>query len=1798
MEVDISRFSHLWGEDTVETPPPELDPIGEPADRFRHLWDDSPKPKKKKKPPETLRTPDPVAPLQTHTPLENMNYLREKELATGIPRDFQDINALRERYKSSLGTPEEDSALIDLQIAERHNAVGSERIASERAKMQAAGMTPEQYRIAETYKYEQEKLGPDARLANLPFMRGIVSGAESAASVPAELALRATGNSDKANQLARSRQETAKFNSYADQQQGRALGYVRQLSEMTAKYLPAGALKMVLPTIGAETLATKQHEGLKSGMSEVEALGYGSLHATKDVLLTLAGGKVAGKLGGRTFEQAVGMGGGAALNIGENVTLGKAAPKAFADLAKHLTKTLGLSASVELGVEELPQYAAELLIDKYTRSDYKPKSWREIGNDVADIVAVTALGQTATAHMETASPADKKKIKAAKEFIDNPSRRTAVEAGVDGVADTKAARDELAGKAKKVVADALTAKSFKSQLDEVAASGAITTEQSQYLYDLTEARAKAAGEGMDEYVGKRIKGVETAKWGDFKESRKNVMADGAIRRAEIEFVKDDGRAVIRAFETANFVSVVHELGHLFRRDLAGPDMDIAATWAGAKNGKWNRNAEEKFARGFEQYMLTGKAPTKQLAKAFGKISDWMKGVYQTIRNNPNVNISPEMRGVYDRLFTEQEQDVATATNTTTAPLEPQAPEPAPEPADAFASERAYGPTGIKNESVDEQRAQRGLPPLMAPMRVSNQTSWDAAMAKIDENPLWQDSLINELEQNPRPVDTIESMGLSHRYAVLSDQLHTAAEKLLNAQNRGAADEVASLQAEADLLTTKLADLEAVTQAVGTEQGRAFQARKVMVNEDYSLAQMLTKARVAKGSELSVEESAKVQELQAKIDELQKKFDAKVSTKSNKKLTDAVGESMKKAEKDAKSRSKKKTGDPLQDGMAGLQKNKEKGQPPAKNYLDLLARHFWQQGVRGQEAMLDSLHGVTQEMFGMSRDDTARAWSGYGDFTPISKAEIDAGLRDLKGQTQQLLKIEALENQKPLEKTGVERRVPSDEERRLIKVVNELKKKFGVVVTDPATQLKSALEGRRTYYKNRLADLKHEIETRQRIVKSTTPSPTDPELDKLIAEYHEAQAQHAEIFQKPDLTDEQRLELAIKAAERTEKAWQEKLAQAKDGKYDWNAKKKRALTSPELEAIKARIAEHKAAAEELRTLQDPLWKDGKAVEARKKYYAKRMEQLRQEIATKQKAPKKPGNQPVDAELDLMLTVYNSLKEEHDAIFGRPELTDAQRLEIATKAAEANAAKWKERLELAKEGKLDWNTPDRRTYTSDEIEAFRKQSEESKAAVEELRNAQDPGWKQRAALKALKARMAAQEAGLRERIANGDYESKPRTKTELDDEGAKMKAQLDLARKEFKEGLEKWKWDRMTPFQKFKRRAADAYDFARIAMTTGEASFVLRQAKHAMAAHPVRTVKTLADAWRSFKSEENALAADAKLQSHPEFNNAVQAKVHFSFEDTALSKKEEFAQARLIGKIAKAPVLRQGSQAVAAFGRAGRTFMNKVRFDSYLAMRKSLAADGIGTPEQQKAIAKFVNEATGRGSLGGFEKSAVEVNRIFFSARFMTSRFQYLLGHSMWAGDKATRKAIAGEYARAAVGLSMYYTMLSWWMDDEDEKVEISTDPTSSDFLKIKVGNTRIDPFAGIQQVVVLGSRLALGRYTDQKGKEVAIRGPKARKRATYVIADFLSGKLHPTPGRLLTLLNGTNVDGSPVTIGGALQETLTPITYADIYDAFKSHDLDEAATISLLAFFGEGVQTYGKRPTAKGSQSDTTATADR
>lgn len=102
------------------------------------------------------------------------------------------------------------------------------------------------------------------------------------------------------------------------------------------------------------------------------------------------------------------------------------------------------------------------------------------------------------------------------------------------------------------------------------------------------------------------------------------------------------------------------LGYLFEK-VEGP---VRAT--GTNLERWNamtldqqRAYWEFFAEGFEQYAMTGKAPTKALQSAFNAFAKWMKEIYKTLRNFVTMHgtkpLDAELTQYFDRMLATDEE---------------------------------------------------------------------------------------------------------------------------------------------------------------------------------------------------------------------------------------------------------------------------------------------------------------------------------------------------------------------------------------------------------------------------------------------------------------------------------------------------------------------------------------------------------------------------------------------------------------------------------------------------------------------------------------------------------------------------------------------------------------------------------------------------------------------------------------------------------------------------------------------------------------------------------------------------------------------------------------------------------------------------------------------------------------------------------------------------------------------------------------------------------------------------------------
>lgn len=136
------------------------------------------------------------------------------------------------------------------------------------------------------------------------------------------------------------------------------------------------------------------------------------------------------------------------------------------------------------------------------------------------------------------------------------------------------------------------------------------------------------------------------------------------KRGSITITPEGAKNVIRLFKDADASTFMHEIAHQFledlRKDSQRPeapadlilDSKIVHDWLKASEDKPLTKAQhERFARGFEKYLMEGRAPSTELVGVFQKFKNWLTQIYQTV-SKLRVNISPDIRDVFSRMLSE------------------------------------------------------------------------------------------------------------------------------------------------------------------------------------------------------------------------------------------------------------------------------------------------------------------------------------------------------------------------------------------------------------------------------------------------------------------------------------------------------------------------------------------------------------------------------------------------------------------------------------------------------------------------------------------------------------------------------------------------------------------------------------------------------------------------------------------------------------------------------------------------------------------------------------------------------------------------------------------------------------------------------------------------------------------------------------------------------------------------------------------------------------------------------------------
>lgn len=246
-----------------------------------------------------------------------------------------------------------------------------------------------------------------------------------------------------------------------------------------------------------------------------------------------------------------------------------------------------------------------------------------------------------------------------------------------------------------------------------------------------------------------------------------------------------------------------------------------------------------------------------------------------------------------------------------------------------------------------------------------------------------------------------------------------------------------------------------------------------------------------------------------------------------------------------------------------------------------------------------------------------------------------------------------------------------------------------------------------------------------------------------------------------------------------------------------------------------------------------------------------------------------------------------------------------------------------------------------------------------------------------------------------------------------------------------------------------------------------------------------------------------------------------------------------------------------------------FLNASKRADQAAILREHFAD---SEEPLRKLMGFVNETSGRGTLGPLDKYLGPLNFIFFAPRFVAgqvTRFRYAFGPGM---PLAVRKIAINKLLRfyGTVGGALMLIKSSGLGD-------VELDPRSTDFMKIKIGNSRIDITGGAQPLFRYMAQIATGQRKPDVGdiQDADRLGS---------LLNFWRSKMAPTSGLIWSAIEGETFIGEELTLKTLIADSFMPIFMQDIQEAFTEGGTF-SRIVSLLGFAGVGVQTYETRSAA-------------
>lgn len=306
---------------------------------------------------------------------------------------------------------------------------------------------------------------------------------------------------------------------------------------------------------------------------------------------------------------------------------------------------------------------------------------------------------------------------------------------------------------------------------------------------------------------------------------------------------------------------------------------------------------------------------------------------------------------------------------------------------------------------------------------------------------------------------------------------------------------------------------------------------------------------------------------------------------------------------------------------------------------------------------------------------------------------------------------------------------------------------------------------------------------------------------------------------------------------------------------------------------------------------------------------------------------------------------------------------------------------------------------------------------------------------------------------------------------------------------------------------------------------------------------------------------------------------------------------------------------------ALERGGTLYMNTLRMEEFIRGAEMLRMEGkneVDHLQDYKLLANAINSMSGRANLPtSVASSSKALAAVFFSARNAVSivnqvnpvYYGYLHfgssdGFQMKKTSVANKLAVTNMMRFVTItGMTMLAIKAAAGKDEDDEDiVQIETDPNSSDFMKMRIGDIRFDPWHGLTTMIVLMSRFFTEEVKSTSTGETTKLGEKrfGPQSRLDLIGAWGRNKFAPSMAITANYL-ATHEEVDPST-NEAYRETpfgerfaddesldMTPMYWSAVKEIQKEDPGAMAEFLTVVSVFGWNTSVYKKSDSkSKGS----------